>query len=179
MASRSEYCETCKADREVRRSVLDPSDKDRQLITLVCGHSFGKLVKVADLDTVGISDNFYWLILKDPVAEIKKAVKDNDYFKTVAYACSVFEFCGKQILVWHSRKSGKALSGNVAEWRLKKVINVLYDRKIIEDRSVKKKMHEIRDLRNKFIHKESSLKLTPEIVNKVNSSTQDIISCVG
>jgi hypothetical protein len=128
---------------------------------------------------VGISDKAYPLILKDPVAEIKKAVKENDYFKTVAYACAVLDYCGKQILVWHSEKSGKALSGNVAEWPLKKVINVLYDRKILEDRSVRKKMQEIRDLRNKFIHRGYSLKVTPEIIDKVNAYTQDIISCVG
>jgi hypothetical protein len=66
------------------------------------------------------------VILKDPVAEIKKAVNDKDYFKTVAYACAVLDYCGKQILVWHSEKSGKLLSGNVAEWSLKRVINELY-----------------------------------------------------
>jgi hypothetical protein len=49
------------------------------------------------------------------VAEIRKAVKDNDYFKTVAYACAVLDYCGKQILVWDSEKCGKALSGNVAK----------------------------------------------------------------
>jgi hypothetical protein len=85
------------------------------LITLVCGHNFGKIVKVAKTDRVGISDKASWLILKDPVAEIRKAVKDNDYFKTVAYACAVLDYCGKQILVWDSEKCGKALSGNVAK----------------------------------------------------------------
>jgi hypothetical protein len=63
-----------------------------------------------------ISENFDWRILKNPVEEIRKAVKDNDYFKIVAYACSIFEYCGKQILVWHSRKASKPLSPqNVAK----------------------------------------------------------------
>jgi hypothetical protein len=56
---------------------------------------------------------------------------------------------------------------------------VLYDRKILEDRSVKKKMQEIRDLRNAFIHRGYSLKVTQEIIDNVNAYTQDIISCVG
>jgi hypothetical protein len=138
----------------------------------------GKIIKVTN-EKVGISDSASWLILKDPVAEIKKAVKDNDYFKTVAYTCVVLDFCGKQILCWHSQKSGKSLSGNVEEWSLKKVINVLYDRKILEDKSVKKKMQEIRELRNAFIHKHYSFDLTQEIVDKVNAYNEDIIYCVG
>jgi hypothetical protein len=49
----------------------------------------------------------------------------------------------------------------------------------LEDRSDRNKMQEIRDLRNAFIHRGFSLKVNQEIVEKVNASTQDIISCVG
>jgi hypothetical protein len=110
MAREVEYCETCNADREVR-SVEDLSDDDKKLITLVCGHTLPRIFKSVK-ENVGISDNASWLILKDPVAEIKKAVKDNDYFKTVTYACSIFEYCGLQILVWHASMSEKPLPTN-------------------------------------------------------------------
>ena len=73
MARRVEYCDKCKADREIRSFEEDPLDKDRKLIKLVCGHTFGKMVKVANKDTVGISDEPSWLILKDPVAEYPKS----------------------------------------------------------------------------------------------------------
>jgi hypothetical protein len=67
------------------------------------------MVKVANKDTVGISDEASWLILKDPVAEIQKGVNIGDYFKTVSYACAVFEYCGMQNLVWNSEKTGNPL----------------------------------------------------------------------
>jgi hypothetical protein len=37
-------------------------------------------------------------------------------------------------------------------------------------------MHSIRKLRNSFVHQEYSLKLSPEIVQKVNASIEDIIN---
>jgi hypothetical protein len=78
MTGQVEYCEICNANREVLRSVEDPSDKDRKLITLVCGHTFGKIVKAVN-EKVGISENVSWLILKNPVAEIKRAVRNPAY----------------------------------------------------------------------------------------------------
>jgi hypothetical protein len=76
----------------------------------VSDHTLADIKKVANMDKVVISDKGSFLILKDPVAEIKKAVKDKDYFKTVAYACSILEYCGKQILLWNSRNVGCPIS---------------------------------------------------------------------
>jgi hypothetical protein len=67
MARQVEFCETCKEEREVLRSVEDPSDKDRKLITLLCGHTFGKMVKVANTDKVGIFDKDSWLYSRTPL----------------------------------------------------------------------------------------------------------------
>ena len=185
MARRVEYCDKCKADREIRSFEEDPLDKDRKLIKLVCGHTFGKMVKVANKDTVGISDEASWLILKDPVAEIQKAVNIGDYFKTVSYACAVFEYCGMQNLVWNSEKTGNPLpkkekkekkkENEKVEWTLSRIIDELSNRKIITDTKATR-MHSIRKLRNSFVHQEYSLKLSPEIVQKVNASIEDIIN---
>jgi hypothetical protein len=175
MTRRVEKCQTCKAESEVRSVEEDPSDKDRKLIKLVCGHTIQKMVKVADKDTVGISEKASWLLLKDPVAEIQKAVKDNDSFKTVTYACAIFEYCGKQILVWHSRKSDNALPQNIDRWDLWQVIDELLSRGLITDTDATK-LHCIRDLRNSFIHREYSLRLSSAIAEKVDASIEDIIN---
>jgi len=159
MARKVEYCETCKANREVH-SVEESSD-GKELTTLVCGHTFPRITKSVK-ENVGISDNTYWRILKDHIEEIRKAVEDNDYFKIVAYACSIFEYCGKQILVWHSRKAGKPLSPqNVAKCDLYSVINELFSHKILTDMDVKQKMHSIRCLRNSFVYEGYLLNLFP------------------
>lgn len=83
-------------------------------------------------------------------------------------------------MVWPSRKAGTQLSRKkVTDWKLEKVINELFCRKILTDMNVKPKMHSIRKLRNCFIHKQYSLKLTPKIVERVKASTQDIINCTA
>jgi NACalpha-BTF3-like transcription factor len=186
MAGEFAYCDKCKAEREVLRSVEDPSDKDRKFITLVCGHTIRKMVKVANMDKVVISDKASWLILKDPVAEIQKAVNDKDYFKTVAYACAIFEYCGLQNLVWHSKKTGNPLimkkkknkkkkEKKKDEWTLSRIIDELFNREIITDTDATK-LHCIRHLRNSFVHEDYSFKLSSGIAEKVNASIEDIIN---
>ena len=139
------------------------------------------MVKVANKDTVGISDEASWLILKDPVADIEKAVNIGDYFKTVSYACAVFEYCGMQNLVWNSEKTANPLpkkekkENEKVEWTLSRIIDELSNRKIITATKATR-MHSIRKLRNSFVHQEYSLKLSPEIVKKVNASIEDIIN---
>jgi hypothetical protein len=177
MASQVEYCETCREQRKV--SSVEEISQDKKLITLVCGHAFPRIVKVANIDNMEISDKASWLILKDPVEEIRKAAKEKDYFKTVTYACSVFEYCGLQILVWESKKKGNTLPQNVTEWGLSKVINVLFSSKILTDTSVKSKMHCIRSLRNSFVHEEYSLRLSSGMVQKVDAFIDDIINCTA
>jgi hypothetical protein len=118
-----------------------------------------------------------WIILKDPVEEIGKAVKDNDYFKIVAYSCAIFEYCGKQILVWQSKKTDNPLSiKKVEEWKLQRVIDELFHCNIITDGDTRK-MHYIRRLRNYFIHEEYSLRLSSQIAQRVIASIQDVINC--
>jgi hypothetical protein len=83
-------------------------------------------------------------------------------------------------LLWHSRKAGKPLSKKkLTEWKLELVIDQLFSREILTDMNVRSKMHHIRRLRNSFIHRKYSLKLTPEIVQKVIASTEDIINCTA
>jgi hypothetical protein len=52
-----------------------------------------KIVEVVN-EKMFIFEDTSWVILKNPLTEIRKAVNDKDYFKTVTYACSVFEYCG-------------------------------------------------------------------------------------
>jgi hypothetical protein len=56
---------------------------------------------------VGISEDAFWVISKNPVDEIRKAIEAKDYFKTVTYTCTISEYSGLQILIWDSkRKTG-------------------------------------------------------------------------
>jgi hypothetical protein len=151
---------------------------DKQQITLECGHTFGRIFK-SQMDKIQISDNASWIILKNPVEEVRKAINDKDYFNTVTYACSVFEYCGQQILIWHTKNTVNPLTAKkVKDWKLQRVINELHNRKLITDTEANK-LHSIRDLRNDFVHEDLSIKITSTIVKKVNALNDDIIYHVG
>ncbi len=170
------YCGICKADKEVIG--IKNISQIEKLMTLVCEHKIIERLLVVNED-LNISEDFSYVILKDPVAELKRAVNDNDYFKTVAYACAVFEYCGLQILVWDSKSTGNLLptakKRKGDDWTLYEIINELRQRDLITETD-KDKLHNIRCLRNEFIHEEGySIKIYSETASRVNAFTTDII----
>lgn len=172
------YCEACKADREILSVQRISADKEQ--ITLECGHSFGKMVK-SEIEKMSISEDTSWVILKNPVEEVRKAINDKDYFKTVTYTCSVFEYCGQEILIWDSKmKKDKEppTREEVSEWPLHRIIEQLFRRKIITD-SEAAKLHCIRGLRNEFVHEDYSIKLTSKMAQKINVHNEDIINYIS
>lgn len=59
--------------------------------------------------TVQVSDIVSYTIIKDPIGELNRAQAEQDYFKAISYSCTVFEYYGKQILVWHFKKNSTPL----------------------------------------------------------------------
>lgn len=168
-------CGTCGTDREI---IDIKKVSDGKQITLACGHTFADrhMVVTENLD---ITENFDWVILKDPVAEIKRAISNADYFKTVTYACSVFEYCGQEILIWDSNmkkdKQDPLNPEEVSKWSLHRIIEQLFRCKIITDLDAAK-LHCIRGLRNEFVHKDYSIKLTSKVAQKISAHHDDIIN---
>lgn len=151
-------------EREVRSvEVLSYGKK----LTLECGHAFRMRIFIVN-EEMQISDNFSWVEQKNPVEEIRKAGKANDYSKSLTLACSVFEHYGKQILFWYLKK--KMMMGDddvltpekVRKLKLHEVIDALACRELITDTDATK-MHCIRHLRilssMKSIHSNFLLKL--------------------
>jgi hypothetical protein len=66
------HCEICNADRKVIKVEKLP---DRKQMTLECGHPFGE-IGVVITEPIHISEKVDYAILRDPVAEVRRAVKE-------------------------------------------------------------------------------------------------------
>lgn len=161
-----------------------------------CGHT-GREIVMSVTENLSISENAEYELGKDPVAEIRKAIENNDYSKIVILACSAFEKYGKEILVWHlkenpnktviiildtkNKKNLLKLNHENASNKLKDlhvVIDALALCEIVTDDDATK-MHCIRQLRNNFLHRGSLFKLSSRIVKKINALNDDIIYYIG
>jgi hypothetical protein len=166
------HCGACKADKEVIN--IENKSQTEKLMTLECGHKITERLLIIN-ENLDISEDTAWVILKNPVEEVRKAINDRDYFKTVTYACSMLEYCGQQILIWHSKNKSDPLPiEEVRGWSLHKIIEMLLKRRIITD-SEAAKLHCIRGLRNEFVHEDYSIKLTSKMAQKIDVHNDDII----
>ena len=113
-------------------------------------------------ENVPLSESAVWNVVKNPINEISKAKEDRDYFKAMTYSCAVFEYYGKQILVWHFNDIKRPIGKSKLErMSLNPVIMMLYTHEIINE-SVYNDMIQVKELRNKFIHEDRSVKISSE-----------------
>jgi hypothetical protein len=110
------------------------------IVQEVIVHSSNKAVVRAQLEDTNVSEHRpSFEIIKDPIGEVSRAKKDRDYFKAISYSCTVFEYYGKQILLWHFKNIGTP----VGKKKLKdlsphSIIDLLYNHRIIDETTYNK-----------------------------------------
>jgi len=161
-------CVICDKDVEVT-SIQNFSDYS--LESLSCGHS-SRAYSRTIAENVAVSDTASWVIIKDPIGEIKEAKDKKDYYKLFSYACSVFEYYGRQILVWQFNKNNTPVSKDKLQHiTLETIIVMLYTHKII-DQPTYTKIIEVKNFRNDFIHENYSVTYTPAILKDAESKSK-------
>ena len=121
-------CVICDKDVEVTSIQNFP---DYTLELLSCGHSSRAFSRTI-VENVPGSDSVSWVLIKDPIGELKEARDKKDYYKLFSYACSVFEYYARQILLWHFNENNTPVSKDKLEHlTLETIIVMLYTHKII------------------------------------------------
>jgi hypothetical protein len=170
-----EFCEECNVRRKV--DSITNLDNDRKLKRLACGHEMTQIIKISN-DTVGITEQVLPFTIRDPIAEIKRAESERDYFKIVVYSCAVFEFYGRRLLVWNAEKTAHPLyEKDPDDMKLHGVIIELEKRGII-DGALKGKLERIKGLRTKFTHKNKAVVFEAQLGTEVMQSLPDVYDCL-
>lgn len=167
-------CEKCDKTIEITNT---EHFKDYDIDYLACGHNSKKITRTF-VDNVSVSDSFSWTIIKEPLNELVRAEKDADYYKLLSYACTIFEYYGKQILIWHFKKNDTPISKDRIKYlTLEAVIIMLYTNKLI-DQSIHTKIIQVKELRNDFIHEDYSFTYSMEDAKKMKLTSALAIECV-
>jgi hypothetical protein len=115
---------------------------------LSCGHTPKKYARSIIEPSIQVSDNVLYNIIKDPIGEISRARSEKDYFKAITYSCTVFEYYGKQVLVWYFAENNTPVSKDRLEGiSLEPTIIMLYTHRIIDDH-INGKILEVKKLRS-------------------------------
>jgi hypothetical protein len=117
-------------------------------------------------------------IIKDPIGEVNRAKNNKDYFKAISFSCTVFEYYGKQILVWHFKNIGTPVGKKkLKELSLHSIVVLLYTHKII-DETTYNKILEVKAIRNDFVHDEHSIRFPSEQLQKAERTTIKAMDCI-
>lgn len=142
-----------------------------------CGH-ISKIVTRELGEVIRVSDSPSWSIIKDPIKELTGAEEDGDYFKLVSYACTVFEYYGKQILLWHFKKNNTPVGKDkIKSITLHSTIVMLYTNNLIDEPTYSKIM-KVKELCNDFIHEDYSITYSSEFLEKMKSNGNLAFDCI-
>jgi hypothetical protein len=123
---------------------------------------------------IKISDEVSWDIEKNPVDEITRAKDAKDYYKAISLSCTVFGHYGKEILLYHSKKTGILVS---KLGRLESIICLLYDHNLI-DQTIYNKIEGVRKLRNIMQHEDRSFKFSSFQAQEAETIIINSLDCI-
>lgn len=159
------------ASAEWEESEITKKIEEIRNIDHVIDVNYNKHVTRLIPETLTLSENVSFVAIKDPVGEINRAQSEQDYFKAISYSCSVFEYYGKQILLWYFKKNDTPVDvDRVGRFTLEYTILMLYTHKII-DGSTKIKIFQVTKMRRKFIHEDYSIRLSSEQIEEAKKIT--------
>jgi len=134
------YCRNCK-------SQIASTDKTCPK----CGKNLeecGKRIEVTIVENIAISDSLETLVI-NPIDQIDRALKEQDYFKATVLLASVIEFYGKRAII--GKLEAKVNTDDIYRLHLSEVTLFLYGLGMI-DQSCYSALIELNKQRNRYLH---------------------------
>jgi len=138
------YCQNCGAQIRSTDTICPKCGKDLKVV--------GRRIVLSIVESITLSDSVEDSLIINPIPEIEKSLKDQDYFKATTLFAAVLEYYGKQAILGKLRAENR----NVDEERIEKLslgeVSVfLYGLKII-DQPCYSALLDLNKLRNNFLH---------------------------
>ncbi len=141
-------CDPKGVNRKIVKVEQNEGDKIRYL---ECGHKSRMFFRTLS-DRVTVSDSFFTSLIINPLPEIEQSLKNQDYFRAVAYLAAMLEYYGKVSIDATLRAQNRNIdSDRLDRFGLEEVAILLYSFDII-DQPCYSAVLRLSKLRNRLLH---------------------------
>jgi hypothetical protein len=164
------YCQNC-------GSQIRPTDT----ICPNCGRNLsevGRRIEVTIVDSIILSDSVETSLIINPIPEIEKSLKEQDYFRAATFLAAILEYYGRLAVIGKLEMENRNVDEQrIDRFSLEEVSVFLYGLKII-DQPCYSALIELNKLRNSLLHIKDVGEFRKRCGNEAEAIIRKAIKCI-
>jgi uncharacterized OB-fold protein len=170
MGEHKYYCQNC-------ASQIKPTD----VICPKCGKNLsevGRRIVVTVAENITLSDSVETSLIINPVPEIEKSLKEQDYFRAATFLAAVLEYYGRLAINGKLDAEGRSVDEKrVDRFSLEEVSVFIYGLKLI-DQPCYSALIELNKLRNSLLHIKDAAEFRKRCGNEAEATIRKAMKCI-
>lgn len=164
------YCQKC-------GSQIKPTDT----VCPKCGKKLsevGRRIEVTVVDSITLSDSVETSLIVNPIPDIEKSLKEQDYFKAATFLAAILEYYGRLAIIGKLEKENRKVDEKrIDRFSLEEVSIFLYGLKII-DQPCYSVLIELNKLRNDLMHIKDVVKFRKRCGKEAEATIRRAMKCI-
>lgn len=164
------YCQNCDSQIKSTDTICPKCAKNLSKV--------GKRIVVTIAETIKLTDSVETSLIINPIPEIEKSLKEQDYFRAVTFLAAILEYYGRLAITEKLRTENR----NVDEQRIERFSSgemsvFLYGLKVI-DQPCYSALIELNKLRNSFLHIRDMIEFRKKRGTEVEAIIRRAMKCI-
>jgi hypothetical protein len=145
-----------------------------------CGKNLsevGRRIEVTIAENITLSDSVETSLIINPIPEIEKSLREQDYFRAATFLAAMVEYYGKLAINGKLRTENRKVGERIDRFGLEEVSVFLYGLKVIEQPCYSA-LIELNRLRNDLMHIKDAVEFRKRCGNEAEATIRRAIKCI-
>jgi hypothetical protein len=155
--------------------------KSADTICPKCGKKLsevGRKIQVTIAESIAISDSVETSFIINPIPEIDKSLKEQDYFRAATFLAAILEYYGRLAINGKLETENRSVDEKrIDRFSLEEVSVFLYGLKII-DQPCYSSLIELNKLRNSILHIKDAVEFRKRCGNEAEATIRRAMKCI-
>jgi len=164
------YCRNC-----------DSQIKSTDTVCPKCGKKLsevGRRIEVTIAETITVSDSAETSLIINPIPEIEKSLKEQDYFRAATFLAAILEYYGRLAIDGKLEKENRKVDEDrIERFGLQETAVLLYGLKVI-DQPCYSALIELNKLRNSLLHIKDAAEFRKRCGNEAEATIKRAMKCI-
>jgi len=164
------YCQNCGSEIKPLDTVCPKCGKNLSEV--------GRRIEVTIVENITISDSVETSLIINPIPEIEKSLKEQDYFRAATFLAAILEYYGRLVINKKLETEGRNVDEQrIDRFSLEEVPVFLYGLKVIDQPSYSA-LIELNKLRNSLLHIKNAAEFRKRCGNEAEATIRKAMKCI-